>query len=54
MNKRGELWTLAGLAVIGLLIAGCSDNQVDPADGDAVPNGVTTEEAGDQVLRGER
>lgn len=43
MNKRGKLWMLASLALTGLLIAGCSDNQVDPADADAVPNGVTTE-----------
>jgi hypothetical protein len=43
MKKRGEMWTLAGLAVMGLLIAGCSDNQTGPGDGGAAPLGVTTE-----------
>jgi hypothetical protein len=44
MKKHGELWMLASLAVMGLLIAGCSDHQVEPGDGGAAPVGVTTEE----------
>ena len=44
MKKHRELWALASLAVMGLLIASCSDNQVGPAGNDAAPVGVTTEE----------
>ena len=44
MKKRGELWTLASLALMGLLIAGCSENQVEPLDGETAPVGVTTED----------
>ena len=44
MKKRGEIWMLAGLAVMGLLIAGCSDNQTGPGDAGAAPQGVTTEQ----------
>lgn len=44
MKKRGELWTLAGLVLTGLLIAGCSEDQIGPGDGGSAPVGVTTEE----------
>src|SRR4030042_3298462 len=44
MKKRGELWTLASLALVGLLIAGCADEQTGPGDAEGAPVGVTTEQ----------
>jgi len=44
MKKRGELWTLASLALVGLLVAGCADEQTGPGDAEGAPVGVTTEQ----------